>query len=154
MASNFYERLLERDSRVIALECDDPDAVLGQFRIASRRSGRSIYHWTEEGGLQSLKVGDISVPGTRPFVEALRYVVQSMHYGVYLFSSFERQMSSTPMNYLIQLATEPQADERKVVLISNSMKIPRPLERVADNVSESESFKLTMRLRDGRWILT
>ena len=154
MTSTFYDRLLERESPVIALDCEDPESALIQFRLTSRRSGRSIYHWTEGGGLQSLKASDIAVPGTRPLVEALRYVVQTMHYGIYVMSGFERQMSSTPMNYLIQLATEPQSDERKVILIGTGLRLPRPLLRVADLISESERQALTLRLRDGRWLLT
>lgn len=153
MTGSFYDQLLERESRVIALECVDPEDSLAQFRLCCRRTGRSIYHWNSSAGLQSLKESDIAVPGSRPLVEALRYVVQTMHYGVYLFSGFENQMSSRPMNYLIQLATEPQADDRKVVLIGSELQLPRPLERVADRITEAEQQHRRLKLRNGRWVM-
>ncbi|MEM9302068.1 MAG: hypothetical protein AAGE01_08145 [Pseudomonadota bacterium] len=152
-ATHEFEALLERRERIIALHTPDPDGAIVEFRLICRRSGRSIYYWSESQGMVSLKASDISVPGCRRLAEALRYVVQSMHYGVYIFTDFERQMTTGAIDTLRDIAQGP--DPRTIILIGERVELaPRLAEFVYHRVrSEAEAGELRPRLRDGRWVV-
>ena len=102
----------------------------------------------------SLKDSEISVPGSRPLVDALRYVLQSMHYGIYVMIGFESHLSFPCVNYLKQLATQPQPDERKLILLGRHLHLPDPLGKLVDAVTFDEPQPVHLRLRDGRWVMS
>ena len=152
-ASGQLETVLEREERIIAMHSSDVESTLVQFRLTCRRSGRSMYHWSEVGGMVSLKASDISVPGCRKLADALRYVSQSMHYGVYIFTGFEKQLRPPVFDYLLQIAR--MEDERTVVLLGERIQLPPNLAEHTYHLFESEDEKSSMRprLRDGRWVV-
>ncbi len=153
MNRNFFEALVERDERVIALHTPDVDAALVQFRVVCRRTGKSIYHWSDGRGFHSLKAADISVPGSRKLSEALRYVLQSVHYGIYVFTEFERQLHHSCIQFLRSIAHAQDGYERKVILLGRKVKLPGVLADSVFHVFEDERKPVKPRLRDGRWVV-
>ncbi|MDX1571366.1 MAG: hypothetical protein R3200_12850 [Xanthomonadales bacterium] len=151
--SSFYEQVLELESNLIALETSDVEAALVQYRLICRQTGRSIYHWSDNQGMTSLKAADISVPGCRKLVEALRYIVQSMQYGVYILTRYERELRGPAVDYLRKVAAAE--DDRKVILLGQQIALPNSLEKlfhvVGEEQGETEAFR--PRLRDGRWVV-
>lgn len=147
------ETVLDRDERIVAVHTSDTESALVQFRLVCRRSGRSMYHWSDTTGMVSLKASDISVPGCRKLVDALRYVSQSIHYGVYIFTGFEKQLRPQVFQYLKTIAE--QDDERTAVLIGEKIQLPPNLSEHTHHVFESDEDKsqLHPRLRDGRWVI-
>lgn len=153
MSRDFYESLVERNDRVIALHCQDVDAALVQFRVVCRRTGKSIYHWSDGRGFHSMKAADISVPGSRKLSEALRYVLQSVHYGIYVFTNFEKQLHHSCLQFLKSIAHAQDGYERKVILLGNNVDLPGVLAESVFHVFEDERKTLKPRLRDGRWVV-
>lgn len=153
MKPQFFEDLFERDSRVIALHSADVEAALANFRLVCRSSGRSMYHWSENLGMVSLKAADINVPGARKLVDALRYVFQSMHYGAYIFTHFEKQMRPAAHNMLARIAE--MEEPRTVVLLAERVSLPPRLSERVDHVVDTPNAEAEMqpRLRDGRWVV-
>lgn len=152
MNKALLEEILELDSRLIALETPEVETVLVQYRLICRQSGQSIYHWSPEGGMVSMKAADISVPGCRKLVDAARHIVQSMHYGVYVLTDFSRELTGGAVE---QLRKIPDAkDARKVIFLASALKLPRLLERLAHQVAvEPAQESSRPRLRDGRWVV-
>ena len=148
----FYQQLIERDERVLALHTSDMQSALAQFRLLSRRSGQSLYQWSEATGLQSLKDSDISVPGSRKLVDTLRYVLQSMHYGIYIITDFNRQITARCEDYLLQIQGTRFDDDRKVILVGEEMKLPRRVSTRLNHVTENDPGEFRLRLRNGRWV--
>jgi len=147
------EDLLDGEDRLVALHSGDVQATLIEFRLLCRRTGRSIYHWSETQGIVSLKAADITVPGCRKLVDAMRYVMQSMHYGVYLFTRFEKQLRPPVVDLMFEIAAMP--DHRTVILVGERLELPRRLAGRLRHVMLSEPAHggARPRLRDGRWVI-
>ena len=153
MSRDFFESLLERSDRVIALHSRDVEAALVQFRMVCRRTGKSIYHWSDGRGFHSMKAADISVPGSRKLSEALRYVLQSMHYGIYVFTNFEKQLQHSCTQFLKEIAYPQDGYERKVILLGNDVLLPGVLSESVFHSFEDQQGTVRPRLRDGRWVV-
>ncbi len=154
MGQDFYDQLIEREENVIALHCLDVDAALVQFRIMCRASGRSVYHWGPNQGLVSMKASDISVPGSRQLSDALRYVLKSMHYGVYVFSDFQGHLQHRSIEHLRGVAASRDGYQRKIILLGQDIRLPGLLSDSIYHVFEQQQQnQLKPRLRDGRWVV-
>lgn len=153
MSVDFLESLVDRTDNVVALHTEDPEQTLVQFRVMCRRSGKSVYHWSDQHGLISMKAADISVPGSRKLADALRYVMQSMHYGVYVFTGFEAQLQHSCIEYLRGISQSRDGYQRKVVLVGQKVMLPGMLSDHVFHVVEQQPEKLRPRLRDGRWVV-
>lgn len=151
LSGSQIDELLERPERILVLESPDIEATLGQFEAFARQTGKAVYLWRPEQGLNSLKVADMRVPGSDRLAEALRYVVNSLHYGIYGFVEFEATLKMDGIQLLRQIASAQSGYDRKVILLTNSYKLPRGLEQLAAVIRHTPQQKL--RLRDGRWVL-
>ncbi len=151
IASTLSE-VLDSEQLLLHVSSDDFDELIQAFTIASRRSGLSVYAWTADTGLISLRESGISVPGSRLLAEALRYVLQSMHFGVYLFHGYQNQLIGANVGLLRQIAKVREGHARKVVLISPEPRLPATLAEVTEFVTQRRSGGRRPRLRDGRWI--
>lgn len=146
----FYD-LLDRDERVLVIESTDTAATVQQFRAFAAQSGKAIYLWRNGGGLTSLKVVDMQVPGSGRLNDALRYVARSKHYGIYGFVDFETHLKVESTQLLSDIARGGSGYERKVVLITDGVKLPQKLEEQCARIRHEP--KRQLRLRDGRWIV-
>lgn len=153
MSADLYESIVEREEHVIALHSEDVEAALVQFRVVSRRTGKSMYHWDENHGFVSMKAADISVPGSRKLSDALRYVLQSMHYGIYVITGFKRQLRHSCVEYLKAIAHAQDGHQRKVILVANEITLPGMLSESVYHIVEDQHRAVRPRLRDGRWVM-
>lgn len=112
-----------------------------------------MYHWSESRGMTSLKAIDIGVPGARKLVDALRYVEQSMHYGVYIFTQFERQMHAQAHNLLSSILE--LSEPRMVILLAEHVTLPPRLHDRVEHIMDAPAVETNLRprLRDGRWVV-
>ncbi len=152
MGQDFYDQLIEREENVVALHCIDVPVALAHFRLLCRQSGRSIYHWSPDDGLLSLKASDISVPGCRMLTDALRHVHHSMHYGIYVFSGIEGHLQHRGVELLRNLAVARDGHQRKVILLGQNIRLPGMLGDSVYHVVEQPQERLRPKLRDGRWV--
>lgn len=146
-----FDDLLERDNRVLIIESPDPAGTVQQFRAFAGQTGKAIYLWSAEDGFTSLKVVDMKVPGSRRFADALRYVVNSKHYGVYGFLGFERDLKVDSIQLLREIAKSRSGNDRKVILFTSGVRLPEGLQEDCARIEHQP--KRRMRLRDGRWIV-
>lgn len=147
-----FDEILGQTANLIALETKDVEGAVDQFRKLSRRAGQSVYLWSYGQGLESLKEQEISVPGSRNLVEALRFVVQSMHFGIYVFKGFEGEMRGPCFRLLKRLAAPRAGNQRKVVLLGEQVTLPPSLASVSGRLAFSEIEPSVLRLRGGRWV--
>ena len=150
--AGLFEQVTEIEANVIAVHTHNVDETMTQFAQLCRRSGRSIYQWTDNLGLKSMKESEINVPGSRRLAEALRYILQSMHYGVYIFTGFERQLRQPCINLLRQIARIRTGYDRKVVLMGNKIALPMKLSDVVTHIVHQKVTRQRPKLRDGRWV--
>ena len=80
-----YDQMLDSDSNLVLIESPFADDLMAYLRQMAQRRGHSIYAWDTEGGLASLREHGITVAGSKRLSEALRFVLQSGHFGVYIF---------------------------------------------------------------------
>ncbi|MFK7957518.1 MAG: hypothetical protein AB8B96_15570 [Lysobacterales bacterium] len=153
MGQDFYDQLIEREENVVALHCEDVSVALKHFRVLCRHSGRSVYHWSPEDGLLSLKASDISVPGSRKLNDALRHVQQSMHYGIYVFSDIYGHLQHRGIEHLRSLAESSDGYQKKIILLGQEIRLPGLLADCVYHVFEQPEEHVRPRLRDGRWVV-
>lgn len=147
-----YARLLDAPSALIALEIADSAPVIDHLRLLARRQGQSIYAWSPQHGLASLREAGIAVPGSQRPADALRYVLQSNHFGVYLFPDMTAQLYAQFGPQLRQVARALPGVDRKVVLMGPQIRLPAGLDALCAHLSVIARTAPRLRLRDGRWV--
>lgn len=143
------ERVIGSECSLIRLHCEDVTTMHGQLRQHSMRTGQSLYAWTGDAGLRSLRDEELLVPGCRRFADALRYVAQSAHFGIYFASGYTQPLDPALFPLLKQIGKLGGERVRRVVLLD-----PTPLPAAIDAVELTSVAGAGARpqLRDGRWI--
>lgn len=151
--SETFERIIGAERPVIVLETAHAEELVVQFRFLAQRSGQVMYLWREGNGLHSLREGEVPVPGCLRMGDSLRYVLQSQHFGVYLFADLTPPLSPTVLALLRQIVRTPSPHVRRVVLMTQTPALAKSLDKVAMPIDYQHSHKLQPRLRDGRWVI-
>lgn len=146
-----YDEITECDKHLIVIESPRVDDIIAQFRQFARRSGNSVYHWSEGAGVVSMRESELAVPGSQRFHEALRHIQNSLHVGVYLFTGFQKMLRPPVTSVLRQLAKQ-QGHSRKLVFIDTKVRMPEGLDAMVHRIVHDIDSRRPPRLRDGRWI--
>ncbi|HXD35739.1 MAG TPA: hypothetical protein VN624_03740 [Rhodanobacter sp.] len=150
--AEIFERILAAPSGLVVLQSKDSTALIEQVRVLARRSGQAVYLWQPDTGLGSLREAHARVPDCDRLGNALRYMQQSMHFGVYFLRGLELPLSAVDAAALRQLARAPKGHLRRVVLVDAPPALVDHLGDLAARVSSEEGKPRNLRLRDGRWI--
>lgn len=153
VTSRLFERIVQSTQNLIAIETADTTDVLGQFRRLALRTGQSVYTWEPDVGITSLRESAMPVPSTRRMSDALRYILQSMQFGVYLFHEIER-IRAPNTGLLRQISRIRTGNGRKVVFLGEGIHLPEGLDELLERIAHNQTGAgLTRpRLRDGRWV--
>ena len=152
VVQKLLDRIVQSSQHIIALETSSVGETVAQMRVLAMRGGTSIYAWDPEGGLASLRESGMHVPGSKRMSDALRYVLQSMHFGVYLFVEFEDHLKPADVLLLRRISRTPTSNERKLVFVGAGVELPEELDGLYDRVAVESEMHRQLRLRDGRWL--
>lgn len=152
VGTELFERILAAPAGLVALEGTDSQTVIGQFRTIARQSGQAVYLWQPDLGLGNLCDAHARVPGSQRLGAALRYMQQSVHFGVYLLVGIEPPLSAMDSTLLRQLAKPAPTQVRRVVLLDASPALVDHLGDTALRMKGKPDAPLRPRLRDGRWV--
>ena len=147
-----FERILAAPAGVVAVRSEDGEALLEQFRGIARHSGQAVYLWRPGQGLSSLRDAYARVPDAQRLGQALRYMQQSMHCGVYLLQELELPLAATDLTLLRQLARATTGHLRRVVLLNAPKALVEQLGDLIANIDSEPERRQRLRLRDGRWL--
>ncbi|MEP6485216.1 MAG: hypothetical protein ABJB01_12270 [Rudaea sp.] len=147
-----FDRIVQSPQNLIAIETAHVDDVVAQFRLLAMRSGQSVYYWQPEAGIQSLRERDVRVPGSKRVTDALRYILQSMQFGVYLFTDYDEHLRAPNVGLLRQIARTRSSNGRKVVFIGERIVLPEGLDVLSERIEHVPEGRSKPRLRDGRWV--
>ena len=147
-----FERILAAPAGVVAVRSEDGEALLEQFRGIARHSGQAVYLWRPGQGLSSLRDAYARVPDAQRLGQALRYMQQSMHFGVYLLQELELPLAATDLTLLRQLARATTGHLRRVVLLNAPKALVEQLGDLIANIDSEQERRQRLRLRDGRWL--
>lgn len=151
--SDIYERILTAPGGLVVLESVDSQAVIEQFRALARLNGQSVYLWRPESGMENLREAHAVIPGSQRLGNALRYIQQSIHFGIYLLSPFPLPLVPTDSTLLRQLARAPAGHVRRVVLLDAPDTLVSSIDDVAVRLGGVADVIQRPRLRDGRWLI-
>lgn len=152
VVQKLLDRIVQSSQHIIALETSSVGETVAQMRVLAMRGGTSIYAWDPEGGLASLRESGMHVPGSKRMSDALRYVLQSMHFGVYLFVEFEEHLKPADVLLLRRISRTPTSNERKLVFVGSGVELPEELDGLYERVAVESEMHRQLRLRDGRWV--
>jgi hypothetical protein len=152
LTQKLLDRIVQSPQNLIALETANVEELLAHMRMLALRSGAAVYAWEPESGIASLRESGLGVPGSKRFSDALRYVLQSMHSGVYLFVAFAGQIKSADTVALRRIARMPEANARKLVFVDGDFEIPEELDGLFERITADDAMQPGLRLRDGRWV--
>jgi hypothetical protein len=82
----------------------------------------------------------------------LRYVLQSMHFGIYLFVDFGEHLRPVDTLLLRRISRMQTVNERKLVFVGSHVELPEELEGMFDRLRADTDQQRRLRLRDGRWV--
>lgn len=152
--NDVFDRILSASGPLVALQGGEPGVLVDQFRLVARRTGQAVYLWRDAEGLTSLRDAQMRVPGCVRLGDALRYILQSLHFGVYLLDMPDGAPSATDGALLRQLSRAQTGHVRRVVLLGAS---PTLLATFEDDIvrvdADWRARSATPRLRDGRWVV-
>lgn len=146
------ERIVESPVHLITLETLRCDETVAQLRVLAMREGTSIYAWEPEVGLTSLRESGLNVPGSKRLTDALRYVMQSLHFGIYLFTGCAGAMKPVDTLLLRRISRMQSVNERKLVFIGSHVDMPEELDGMLERLVVDNELRPQLRLRDGRWV--
>jgi hypothetical protein len=152
VVQKLLDRIVASTQRLVALDSSGTGELLAQLRVLAMRGGTSIYVWEPENGLASLREGGVGVPGSKRLTDALRFVLQSMHFGIYLFTGFEPHLKAADTLLLRRISRSPAPNERKLVFIGSGFELPEELEGMFERLTAESEMHRKLRLRDGRWV--
>ncbi len=150
--AEIFERILTAPSGLVVLQSKDAEALIEQVRVLARHSGQAVYLWQPDTGLGSLREAHARVPDCERLGNALRYMQQSMHFGVYFVRGVELPLSAVDAALLRQLARAPEGHLRRVVLVDAPAALTAHLGDLAAQVNTEDGKPRQLRLRDGRWL--
>ena len=151
--ADMLTRILDAPSGLVVLDCVDAQASLAQFRDLARRSGQALYLWEPQAGMSSLRDMHGRFPDCQRLGSALRFMRQSMHFGVYFVLGLELPLSAADATVLHQLACTPTGHVRRVVLLNPPHTLVEHLGEVAVRLHHDNAPARRLRLRDGRWLV-
>lgn len=152
IVGKLFERIVGSPQQLLALETAQPGELMAQMRVLAMRGGASIYAWEADTGLVSLRESGLNVPGSRRMTDALRYVMQSLHFGVYLFAGFEDHLKAVDTLLLRRMSRMPAPEQRKLVFLGARLELPEELDGLYERLDGSGTTRPRLRLRDGRWV--
>jgi len=150
---DIFERILAASSGLVVLDSVDVHALTEQLRALARQTGQAIYLWQPDTGLGSLRDAHIRVPDCQRLGNALRYMQQSMHFGVYFLVGLELPLSAMDATLLRQLARMPKGYLRRVVLVDAPAALVEHLGELVVHLGSDDATPRRLRLRDGRWLV-
>lgn len=150
--SEIFNRILSAASGLVVLETTDVHELIGQFQFIARTTGQSMYVWQPDTGLSSLRDAYGGVPDCQRLGNALRYMQQSMHFGIYFMVGLELPLSAMDDALLRQLAESPPDHLRRVVLMDVPAALAKALGNLTTRLNAEDSRPRHLRLRDGRWL--
>jgi hypothetical protein len=146
------EQILDAEGNLIGIETAHIEDALEQFRQLALRSGQSVYLWDPENGIAALRQSELRVPGSKRFNDALRFILQSMQFGVYLLIDFEDQIKPPNTSLLRRFARIRSGNQRKIVFLARKLNLPEEIDSLVERMSTSAKSSAPPRLRDGRWV--
>ncbi|WP_184669247.1 hypothetical protein [Rhodanobacter sp. A1T4] len=152
-AAEILERIIGAASGLVVLDSPDALALISQFRAVARNTGQAMYLWQPDTGLGSLRDAHVRVPDCQRLGSALRYMQQSMHFGIYFLVGLELPLSAMDATLLRQLARMPKEHLRRVVLIDVPAALAEHLGDLTVRLNSKDSSSKRLRLRDGRWLV-
>ena len=150
--TDVFERILAAQAGLPVFE-GDPGALIANFRAIARHSGQSIYLWQPDEGMLNLRESELRVPGCQRLGSALRYVLQSMHFGIYLMAGLSGPLPASELVLLRQLARPLSGHLRRVVLLDPPPALLGQLGESAIRLRGAPDAPQRLRLRDGRWVV-
>jgi hypothetical protein len=154
VGTDVFDRILSASGPLVALKASDTTLLLEQFRLVARRTGQAVYLWRHAEGLVSLRDAQMRVPGCFRLGDALRYILQSLHFGVYLLDMPPGVPSATDGALLRQLSRAQTGHVRRVVLVGASPSLLATFENDVVIVdADWQARTAAPRLRDGRWVV-
>jgi hypothetical protein len=146
------DRIVQSPQHLIVLDTANADDTVAQMRLLAMRGGTSIYVWDAESGIASLRESGLHVPGSRRLGDALRYVLQSMHFGIYLFVGFAAHLKPADTLLLRRISRMQTTNERKLVFVGSRCELPEELDGMFERLAAESDLRHPLRLRDGRWV--
>ena len=151
-AQVLHQHIEDSPSILIALYCRGAAEVVKAFEGYSRRHGTTFYAWTMDRGLISLREDGIVVPGSRRLGEALRYVQQSVHFGIYLLPVAGQQLTPPTIAQLRQITRASDGVIKRVVLLNEGGDLPASILEYCAHIQLQPRSSARLRLRDGHWV--
>jgi hypothetical protein len=144
--------IVQSPHHLVVLETANVGETLAQMRMLAMRGGTSVYAWDPESGIASLRESGMNVPGSKRLTDALRYVLQSMHFGIYLFTGFAGHIRPADTLLLRRISRMQTVNERKLVFAGSNFELPEELDGMFDRLTAQTDQQNRLRLRDGRWV--
>jgi hypothetical protein len=148
-----FDRIVQSPQNLIAIQTANAADVIAQFRLLALRTGQSVYSWQDDAGIASLREREMRVPGSKRATDALRYILQSPQFGVYLFTDFSEHMRPPNTGLLRQIARSRTVAGRKVVFVGDEIAMPEGMDALVEFISHQPVAGTRPRLRDGRWVI-
>ncbi len=139
-------------STIVAIYCRGAAEIVKALEGFARRRGTTIYAWTVDRGLISLREQGIVVPASRRLAEALRYVQQSAHFGIYLIPVAGAQLTPPIVAQLRQISRVSDGALKRIVLLNETADLPTSILEYCAHLQMQPRSSAKLRMRDGRWV--
>lgn len=152
LAARLFDEVLASSLNVVTLYTRNGHEILEQLRVFTRRSAQSVYWYSAEVGLCSMRQDDIVVPGSKRLIDAIKHVSSTAHFGLYVFSDIGDRLNSPLIAQLRTFSRQRSGSiERRILMLEQKLDIPASLGEHCHHLLHQPRSAGRMRLRDGRW---
>lgn len=148
---NLLDRILGADKVLVALRCDDRDALLDSLGAAATRAGDALYWWRARTGLCRLPDRDAVMPGLVHLADVLRFMERSIAPGIFFLGDSPAEWSPGAVVPLRRIARIDPRQPRRLVLLGTLADWPMALP--ARELAWGRPLGTRPRLRHGAWEL-
>lgn len=148
---SLLDRILGADKVLVALRCDDHDALLESLAGAVAGTGTPIYWWRARAGMCRLPDRDAVMPALVHLADVLRFMERSPDPGVYFLADRPAEWTPGLVVPLRRIARIEARQPRRVVLLGTLADWPMALP--ARELAWGRPLGTRPRLRHGAWEL-
>lgn len=147
-----FESLLTADKNLIIMSTPDPTLALSQLRQLAMRGGQAVYVWEPEIGIAPMRDTSARVGSTERLGDALRHVLRSRHFGIYIMVGAERELRPEHSGLLKSISDSVSPAARKLAFLGSSFNMPADLVQSVEYIRCNGATTARLRLRDGKWL--
>jgi hypothetical protein len=114
-----FDSMVESMDSLFLVKTADTERLAEQLSNYQYLTGRAAYRWHAHSGIKRFDLQHIILPNTQQLIDALYHISNSPHFGIFLFTGFDKMLFSPMTDNVIQHFLESARAQRKYIIFAD-----------------------------------